>query len=211
MSKQKIEKRRGTKDTTSVLTVRIDKDLDNLLEKARRERRISKATLIRNYLEMVKYIVIDQNSVRSIDDRDFIIIKRKIFKKFLKSFEIEEQMDYGIRFAQFINDLARLHSRIDDIEYKIEICQHLGFFPKFQDDDNFILFSNKFGPKKFVEAFVYKLFNHEPDMEYDITFTDENIENSKKKEQEYTKKIGPTYRAESYYAFEFAKIEKEEE
>ena len=201
---------RGTKDTTSVLTVRIDKDLDNILEKVRRKRGVSKATLIRNYLDMVKYMIIDQNSIRSIDDRDFIMIKRKIFKKFLKSYEIEEQMDYGIKFAQFINDLARLQGRIDDVEYKLETCQHLGFFPKFIDDDNYILFSNKFGPKKFVEAFAYKLINHEPDMEYDITFTDENIENSKKKEQEYTKKIDAIYRAESYYAFEFAKIEKEE-
>jgi len=159
---------------------------------------------------MVKYIIVDQNSLRSIDDRDFIIIKRKMVKKFLKSYEIEEQMDYGVKFAQFINDLARLQGRIDDVEYKLEICQHLGFFPKFIDDDNYILFSNKFGPKKFVEAFAYKLLNHEPDTEYDITFTDENIESSKKKEQEYTKKIAAIYRAESYYAFEFAKIEKEE-
>ena len=61
-----------------------------------------------------------------------------------------------------------------------------------------------------MEAFAYKLIHHDPDTEYDITFTDENIENSKKKEQEYTKKIGAIYRAESYYAFEFAKIENEE-
>ena len=159
---------------------------------------------------MVKYIIVDQNSVRSIDDRDFIIIKRKMVKKFLKSYEIEDQMDYGIKFAQFINDLARLQGRIDDIEYKLDICQHLGFFPKFLDDDNYILFSNKFGPKKFVEAFAYKLIFYDPDSEYDITFTDENIENSKKKEQEYVKKIGAIYRTESYYAFEFAKLEKEE-
>lgn len=210
MSKPEVDKRGGSKDTSSVLTVRIDKDLDNILEKVRRKRGISKATLIRNYLDMAKYMIIDQNSIRTIDDRDFIMIKRKIFKKFLKSYEIEEQMDYGIKFAQFINDLARLQGKIDDIEYKLEICQHLGFFPKFLDDENYILFSNKFGPKKFVEAFVYKLINYEPDTEYDITFTDENIESSKKKEQDYTKKIGLTYRAESYYAFEIAKIEKEE-
>ncbi len=186
------------------------RDLNEILEKVRRKRGITKATLIRNYLEMVKYIIIEQDSVRSIDDRDFIMIKRKIFKKFLKSYEVEEQMDYGVKFAQFINDLARLKGKIDDIEYKIEICQRLGFFSNFIDDDNYILFSNKFGPKKFVEAFAFKLINHDPDMEYDITFTDENIENSKKKEQEYTKKIGAIYRAESYYAFEFAKIENEE-
>lgn len=155
-------------------------------------------------------MIIDQNSIRTLDDRDFIMIKTKIFKKFLKSYKIEEQIEYGLKFAQFINDLARLQGRIDDIEYKLEICQHLGFFPKFVDDDNYILFSNKFGPKKFVEAFVYKLINHDPNTEYDINFTDENIESKKALKQDYNKKIGPIYRAESYYAFEFAKLEKEE-
>ena len=155
-------------------------------------------------------MIIDQNSIRTLDDRDFIMIKRKIFKKFLKSYEIEEQMEYGLKFAQFINDLARLQGRIDDIEYKLEMCQHLGFFPKFVDDDDYILISNKFGPKKFVEAFVYKLINHDPNTEYDINFTDENIESKKALKQDYNKKIGPTYRSESYYAFEFAKLEKEE-
>ena len=159
---------------------------------------------------MAKYMIIDQNSIRTIDDRDFIMIKRKIFKKFLKSYEIEEQMEYGLKFAQFINDMARLQGRIDDIEYKLEMCQHLGFFPKFVDDDNYILISNKFGPKKFVESFAYKMIYHDPNTEYDINFTDENIESKKALKQDYNKKIGPTYRAESYYAFEFAKIEKEE-
>jgi len=210
MGKPQIEKIKGTKDSTSVLTVRIDKELDQILEKIKDKKKISKATLIRNYLEMAKYLIVDQNSIRSIDDRDFIMIKRKIFKRFLKSFEIDNQMEYGIKFAQFINDLARLQGKIDDLEFKLDLCQHLGFFQKFIDEGNYILFSNKFGPKKFVEAFAYKLINHNPDTEYDLTFTDENIENSKKKEQEYNKKIGLIYRAESYYAFKFAKFEKEE-
>ncbi len=198
----------GSKKSTIVLTVRIDTELDQMITKLSRKKGLTKAAFIRNYLEMAKYLIVAQGSIRSTDDRDYVIIKRKIFKKFLESFEVQTQMEWGIKIARYINDLARLKGQLDNLEYKLDICEHLGFFNKFIDEENYLLFSNKFGPKKFVEAFVYKLINHEPKNEFDLTFTEEAIESSKKKEQEYKKKIGPVYRTDSYYAFEFAKLEK---
>jgi len=197
------------KEETSVLTVRISKELDQILDKIKDRKGISKASLIRYYLEMAKYIIVDNGSIRSLDERDMITIKKKTFKKYLRLFEEEMQMDQGVKFARFINDLARVQGKLDDIGYKLDLCEHLGFFPKFVDEDNYILITNKFGPKKFIEAFVYKLIHHDPEIEYDYTFTEE-AENGKRKSA-YLKTIQPVDRAASYYAFEFAKIESEEE
>ena len=209
MSKPKTDKIKDPKASTSVLTVRIDKELDQILDKMKDKKGISKATIIRSYLDLVNYILVDKSSIRSLDGRDLITIKKKTFKKFLKTFEEEEQMKQGVKFAQFINDIARVQGKLDDIDFKLDLYQHLGFFPKFVDEENYILFSNKFGPKKFVEAFVFKLINHDPEIEYDFTFLEEELESSKKKGV-YLKTIQPVNRAASYYAFEFAKIENEE-
>jgi hypothetical protein len=199
------------KEEARVLTVRINKELDQLLEKVKDKKGTPKAMLIRNYLEMVRYISINNESIRSLDDRDLIIIKRKTFKKFLNNFEEEEQMRYGIKMAESINDIARVQGKLDDINYKLDLCEHLGFFPKFIDEENYILFSNKFGPKKFVEAFIYKIINHQPDVEYDLNYTEEGIEKSKDIRRDYKKIINPVQRANSYFAFEFAKIPEVEE
>lgn len=199
------EKLKDKKEETSVLTVRISRELDQILDKIKDRKGISKASVIRYYLEMAKYILIDIGTIRSLDDRDMIMIKKKRFKKYLKKFEDEEQMEQGVKFARFINDLARVQGKLDDVDYKLDLCEHLGFFPKFIDEDNYILFSNKFGPKKFVEAFAYKLIHYDPEVEYDFSFTEEALESSKKKAA-YLKFIQPVDRAASYYAFEFAKI-----
>jgi hypothetical protein len=197
-------------EKSNVLTVRISQQLDQVLENLKDKKGISKATLIRNYLEMAKYILVDQGSIKSINDRELIIIKRKTFKKMVKGFSEVDQMNQGIKFAQFINDLAQLKGKIDDIEYKLELCEHLGFFPKLIDGEKYVLFSNKFGPKKFVEAFVYKLINHDADNTYNLEYTEDNIENKRAIKQEYNKMIQPLERSSSYYAYEFAKIQEKE-
>ena len=199
------------KKEKSVLTVRIDEELDQILNDIKEKKGISKADLIRNYLEQVKYVYIDQESIRSLDDRDLIIIKRSTFRKYLEKFDDIEQMKQGIRYARFINDIARVLGKIDEINYKLDLCQNLGFFKKFIDAKNYILISNKFGTKKFVEAFTYKLIFHQPEIEFDFNFTDEAIEKSSSVRKDYNKIIQPVDRANSYYAFEFAKIERETE
>ena len=196
------------KEQTTVLTVRIERKIDQILDEIKSKRRLTKANVIRNYLEMVKYLNCDQNSIRSKDDRDLIIIKRNSFRKFLESFEEEVQMYWGIKIAQFINDLARVQNEFENIEYKLDLCEHFGFFSKFIDKENYILFSKKFGPNKFVEAFAYKLINYSPDDEYDINFTTKSIEDSSKLRGQYNKVIQPIYRTDGYYAYMFAKLER---
>lgn len=205
------DKKIDEKEETSVLTVRISRELDQVLDNLKDRKGISKASIIRHYLEMAKYILIDIGSIRSLDDREMITIKKKTFKKYLKLFEEEMQMEQGVKFARFINDLARVQGKLDDIDFKLDICEHLGFFPKFIDKDNYILFTNKFGPKKFIEAFAYKVIHYDPEIEYDFSFTEDALESSKKIKQDYQKIIQPVDRAASYYAFEFAKFPEVEE
>ena len=197
------------KEETSVLTVRISKELDQILENIKDNKGITKANVIRNYLEIAKYMIIDQDSIRSIDDRDLISIKKSTFRKLLNNLEEETQMEWGVKFARFINDLARLQGQLESIDYKLDLCMHLGFFNKFIDKENYILFSNKFGPEKFIEAFVYKIFNYSPEDDYDMDFTTAGIEKDSKKKKDYIKKIAPIERAKSYYAFEFARLKEE--
>ena len=137
------------------------------------------------------------------------MIKRSTFRKFLENVEEEAQMEWGLKYARVINDIARLQGQLNNLEYKLDLCEHLGFFHKFIDKENFILFSNKFGPEKFVESFVYKMILHDPKFEYDRSFTTTGIEGQSKIRSKYNKDIGPRERTKSYYAFEFAKLEKE--
>jgi len=99
------------KEETSVLTVRISKELDQILENIKNTKGITKANVIRNYLEMAKYMIIDQDSIRSIDDRDLISIKKSTFRKLLNTLKEETQMEWGLKFARFINDIARLQGQ----------------------------------------------------------------------------------------------------
>ncbi len=209
MSLKKNSESNSEKDSSRVLTVRIDKDLDAILEEIKKNRGLTKATVIRNYLELARYAFVDQTSIRSLDDRDMIVIKRSSFRKFLESAEEEMQIEWGLKFARFINDLSRLQGQIENIDYKLDLCEHLGFFNKFIDRENYILFSDKFGPEKFIESFVYKIIHFEPKHEYDRSFTSTTIESQSKIRSKYNKEIGPETRAKSYYAFKFAKLIRE--
>jgi len=209
MSTEKTGQNEVDKESTVVLTVRIDRELDEVLEKIKDKRGLSKANVIRNYLELARYAIIEQSSIRSLDERDLILIKKSSFRKFLTTMEEEAQMEWGLKFARLINDISRLEGQLGNIEYKLDLCEHLGFFNKFIDKENYILFSNKFGPEKFVEAFVYKIINYDPKFEYDRQFTSDAIDGQSKVRSKYNKEIGSQNRSKSYYAFEFAKLEKE--
>jgi len=209
-SKPKSSNRKSKlKDSTIVITVRIDEELNEIIEKNRLKLGISKADFIRNYLEMAKYLVINPNkTIKSLHNRDFIIIKKSLLKKLIEVMDEKEQMELGIKVARFITDIATLQGELDNIDYKLDLCEHLGFFPKLIDDENYILFSRKFGSKKFIEAFVYKLIKYEPKYVYDTRFTEENIKSQSKIKSAHTKELQPVERLSSHYSFEIAKIAK---
>ena len=197
------DRRTKSKESTSVITVRIDESLNENLDKVRRKLGISKADLIRNYLEMSKYIVKQKSSLQSLNDRDFIIIKRSYLRKLVEIKDEEEQINLGDKLARFINDCARINGKLDDISYKLDLCNNLGFFRNFIDDNNYILIDKKFGSQKFVEAFTWRIFNKG---EFDANWISSKIKDQSKIRTAYQKQVQPIDISSSHYSFEFAKL-----
>jgi predicted DNA-binding protein len=196
---------------TKVLTVRIEKELDDILNSMSNNTSFTKAAIIRNYLTLAKFIRIQDTSefkLKSLNNNDMIILKSSFFSKILEDHNQRKQIDYGTLLARFINDLARIEGREEDLEYQLDLCEKFGLFPKFIDKENYILFS-KFAPKKFLEAFVWQLVTKGRKGEFNKEFIDKEIEESKKTKSSYQEKIQPVKRDASHYAFEFAKLEKE--
>ncbi|MFX1376179.1 MAG: hypothetical protein ACFFA0_10225 [Promethearchaeota archaeon] len=200
------KKRNESKDSSVVITVRIDEQLNSGLEKIKRDLGISKANIIRNYLEFSQCVIKQKNSIKSLDDQDFIIIMRSFLREIIEKIEEPEQILLGDKLARFINSISLIKNRVDDLNFKLDLCNNLGFFRKYIDDQSYVLISKKFGPKKFVEAFTWQLFKKK---EFNSRYTEEELKGSKSLTQQYKKEIHPVDRISSYYSFEFAKIPEE--
>ncbi len=208
-SKKSIsDRRKKLKNSTNVITVRIDEELNYNIDKIRGKLGISKADLIRNYLEMSRFIIRQKSSIKSLNDRDLMIIKRSYLRKLVEHQSEEEQINLGDKLANFINDIARINGRLDDINFKLDFCDSLGLFTKFIDDENYILVDKKFGPQKFVEAFIWRIHNQTPDFNIDWVWS--KIETQSKIRTAYYNKVQPIERSSSHFSFEFAKIPEEE-
>ncbi|MEE9378601.1 MAG: hypothetical protein V3V33_11280 [Candidatus Lokiarchaeia archaeon] len=201
------DRRSKLKDSTNVITVRIDENLNNNLDKVRRKLGISKADLIRNYLEISKYVIKQKSSLQSLNDRDFIIIKRSFLRKLIDKEDEVEQIRLGDKLARFINDCARINGKLDDIFYKLDLCDNLGFFRNFIDDKNYVLIDRKFGSQKFVEAFTWRFFNQS---EFNTNWVSSKIDTQSKIRTAYHKQVQPIDISSSHYSFEFAKLPEEE-
>ncbi len=201
--KSKSKKARTIKDSTVIITVRIDEELNNNLEAIKRDLGISKADIIRNYLELSKYLIKQRTSVKSLDDQDFMIILKNHLRELVEIIAEEEQIILGDKLARFINEIALIKNRRDDLNYKLDLCNHLGFFRKYIDDQNYLLISKKFGPKKFVEAFTWRIFKSK---QLNPRYTENELKGSKNLTQQYNREIHPLDRISSYYAYEFAKF-----
>ncbi|MHA1723288.1 MAG: hypothetical protein ACTSXH_00385 [Promethearchaeota archaeon] len=202
-----IEKERGRNDT--ILTLRIDKELNDIIYQLGVKKKLSKSIILRNYLELARYFNVDYDSMRSLNENELIITKRNFLFNLLEELDELKQIDYGSRLAQYINDIARIQGKEDDIGYKLDLCEKHGFFPKFIDKRNYILISKKFGPKKFVEAFTWLLITKGEEGDFDRSFIESEISKSSKTKRSYFKIINPLERDASYYSFEFAKYSEE--
>jgi len=200
-------RRNKLKNSTSVITVRIDEELNYSIEKTRTKLGVSKADLIRNYLEMSRYIIKQKISIQSLNDRDLIIIKRSYLRKLMENWDEEEQINLGEKLARFINDCARINGKLDDMDYKLEMCENLGFFRKFMDDEKYLLIDKKFGPLKFVEAFIWTIFNKGV---FNPDWISSKIDTQSKIRTAYEKQVHPVERSSSHFSYEFAKIVEEE-
>lgn len=205
-SNSNSEKANKSKNSSVVITVRIDEELNSNLERIKKDNGISKANLIRYYLEFSQCLIKQKNSVKSLDDQDFIIIIRSFFRDIIEKVEEGEQISLGDKLARFINSISLVKNKVDDLNFKLGLCNNLGFFRKYIDDQNYVLISKKFGPKKFVEAFIWQLFTKK---EFNSRYTEEELKGSKNLTQQYNKEIHPVDRISSYYSFEFAKMPEE--
>ena len=192
-----------TKSSQKIITIRIDGELNNHLDYMKNRLGISKADLIRNYLETSKYIIKQKSALKSLNNRDLVIIKRSYLRKIMMELDEEEQIRFGDKLARFINDVGRIYGKEDDIEYKIKFCDNLGFFPFFIDNENSILITKKFGPQRFVESFIYRLLKKK---EYNPRFVEEELKGSKSLRDQYNKEIQPESKSSSHYSFKYAKI-----
>ncbi|MFX1490280.1 MAG: ribbon-helix-helix protein, CopG family [Promethearchaeota archaeon] len=197
------ERKNNLKESTSVITVRIDKELNDNLDKLRMKLGISKAELIRNYLKMSYYIIKQKSSIKSLNRRDFIVIKKSFLRKLIEDKEEEEQIGLGEKLARFINDIATINGKEDDLDYKLSLCDNLGFFPKDIDDEGYILITKKFGSRKFVESFIWKLFKEN---NFNLNWIESKIESQSKIKTAYEKQVQPVERSSSHYSFEYARI-----
>lgn len=198
-----MSQKNESKNNQKVITIRIDSELNDQLDIIKNRLGISKADLIRNYLELSKCLLKQKSSLKSLNNRDFIIIKRSYLRKMIAELDEEEQIRSGDKLARFINDLGRINGKDDDIIYKLELCDYMGFFPFFIDNENSLLISKKFGPQKFVEAFTYRLFKKK---EYNIRFIEEELKGSKSLRDQYNKEVQPEDKTSSHYSFKFAKV-----
>ena len=192
----------------AILTVRISPELDQTLDEICDKRRLTKAAVIREYLERARFFLIDHSSIKSLNENDLILLKRRFFKSIISKFDEHKQIEIGTELARFINDLARLQGKLDDVSYKLDLCEEYGLFPKFIDKQNYVLISKKFGPERFVEAFIWYLITKGDEGDYDKEFITKELEDSSKLMKKYKETIQPVRRDASHFAYEFAKIEE---
>ncbi|MFX0073761.1 MAG: hypothetical protein ACFFAO_21995, partial [Candidatus Hermodarchaeota archaeon] len=166
---------------------------------------IKKAKLIRDYLELIKYLRVTNNDIRSLNENNLIILKRDFFTDIIKDMDEIKQIELGTRLARFINDIARIQKK-EDINFRLDLCHYYGLFNKFIDADNYILFSKKFGPRRYVEAFAWQLITKGDKGDFDKSFIESEMEDNKKLRTKYQETIQPVRRDASYYGFEFAKL-----
>lgn len=198
-----MSKNDAPKKLTKVITIRIDAELNDQLDKMHKRMGITKTSLIKNYLELSKYLIKQKSALQSLNDRDLVVVKRSFLRNLIERLEEKEQLNFGDKLGVLINDIARIYGKQEDIRYKVDFCDKLGFFSSILDDDNNLLVVKKLGPKKFVEAFLWRLFEQK---ELNPNYIEEEIEGNKSLRQKYKSQIKELDISSSHYSYEFAKI-----
>jgi hypothetical protein len=191
------------KPQTKVITIRIDKELSNNLDRMKKRLGITKTNLIKHYLNLSKYFIKQKSSFQSLNDRDLVVVKRSFLRNLIERLNESDQLIFGDKLGVFINDIARIYGKQEDINYKIDFCDNLGYFSSIIDEDNNLLVVKKFGPKKFVEAFLWRMFEQK---ELNPDFIEEEMKGNKSLRQKYKNQIKESDISSSHYSYDFAKI-----
>ena len=153
-----MSKNNGPKSPTKVITIRIDQELSENLDKMIKRLGITKTSLIKLYLGLSKYMIKQKSTLQSLNDRDLVVVKRSFLRNLIERLEESDQLSFGDKLGMFINDIARIYGKQEDLSYKVDFCDNLGYLSSIIDEDSNLLVVKKFGPKKFVEAFLWRLF-----------------------------------------------------
>ena len=194
------------KKSTKVITIRIDEELNDNLDRIKDRMGITKNNLIKNYLELSKYFLKRKSTIQSLNDRNLIVIKRSFLRNLIERLEETEQINFGDKLGRFINDIARIYGKQEDLQFKIDFCDNLGFFNNLLDESNYVLVEKKFGPAKFAEAFLWRLFEQK---ELNPNYIEEEMKGNKSLRQKYINQIKQLDISSSHYSFEFARIDEE--
>jgi len=203
-----LSKNHGPKKATKVITIRIDQELNDNLDRIKDRMGITKNNLIKNYLSLSKYFLKRKSAIRSLNDRDLVVIKRSFLRNLIEQLAETEQLYFGDKVGRFINDIARIYGKQDDLEYKIDFCDNLGFFNNLLDENNNVLVEKKFGPTKFVEAFLWRLFEQK---ELNPNYIEEEMKGNKSLRQKYKNQMKQLDISSSHYSYEFARLDEETE
>ena len=198
-----MSKNDAPKKLTKVITIRIDEELNDQLDRMHKRMGITKTSLIKNYLELSKYLIKQKSALQSLNDRDLVVVKRSFLRNLIERLDEREQLNFGDKLGVLINDIARIYGKQEDIRYKVDFCDKLGFFSSILDDDNNLLVVKKLGPKKFVEAFLWRMFEQK---ELNQDYIEEEMKGNKSLRQKYKNQIKELDISSSHYSYEFAKI-----
>ena len=204
-----MSRNHSPKKPTKVITIRIDEELNDHLDKMNKRMGVTKTSLLKNYLKLPKYFVKQKSTLQSLNDRDLVIVKRSFLRNIIERLDETDQLMYGDKLGIFVNDIARIYGKQEDINYKVDFCDNLGFLSSIIDEENNLLVVRKFGPKKFVEAFLWRLFEQK---ELNPNYIEEEMKGNKSLRQKYKNQIKELDISSSHYSYEFAKIpEKDNE
>ena len=198
-----MSKNDAPKKLTKVITIRIDGELNDQLDRMHKRMGITKTSLIKNYLELSKYLIKQKSALQSLNDRDLVVVKRSFLRNLIERLDESDQLNFGDKLGVLINDIARIYGKQEDIRYKVDFCDNLGFFSSILDDDNNLLVVKKLGPKKFVEAFLWRLFEQK---ELNRDYIEDEMKGNKSLRQKYKNQIKALDISSSHYSYEFAKI-----
>ena len=194
-------------DSTIVLTVRIDRELNDILELRREKTGMSKAEFIRTYLEKMRYLTFLKKDIYTLEPQKALILPKNLFNQLMNFLDELQQARVGEELARQININATVENPEATLDDKLDLIEHLGLFPKNTDAEGYILISKDFGPEKFAQAFMWCLLGNQ-----EFRFFTKELEDNKKLRGKYKDEV--VFEPEKYttsYCFKFAKMPQEEE
>lgn len=189
------------------ITVRISSDLEEQLKFiAEKILNDKKGSVIRNFLSLAEILAIhNDGTIRGYNNRSLMVLKQETIQNILSKLDEKSQMDLGDDMALYVNDICRIKGDFS-LEYKLKLCNRLGWFLLIFDSNRNIQIPHEFGPENFVKSFCYRLVNEK---KMPMRFLSENISSDKIK-KEYERVFGKGENAPSdYYTFTFMHLREE--